>query len=93
MYKIKTTPTFENEIKKLDRSVAKRIIEKIEFLGENPKLLKNYLRHMPEDLDGLQKYRIGDWRVLLWVDHQNQEIVLYGVDHRGRVYKRFSAGV
>ncbi len=90
MYKIKTTSTFENEIKKLDRSVAKRIIEKIEFLSENPRLLKNYLRHMPEDLEGLQKYRIGDWRVLLWVDNQNQEIVLYGVDHRGKVYKRFS---
>lgn len=90
MYKVKTTPTFENDIKKLDRSVAKRIVEKIEFLAENPRLLKNYLRHMPEDLEGLQKYRIGDWRVLLWADHKNQEIVLYGVDHRGRIYKRFS---
>jgi mRNA-degrading endonuclease RelE of RelBE toxin-antitoxin system len=39
-------------------------------------------------LQGLQKYRIGDWRVLFWVDHQRQAITLYTVEHRSRIYKR-----
>jgi mRNA interferase RelE/StbE len=92
MYKVKITPTFESDVKRLDKSVAKRIIDKIEFLAENPELLKNYLKYMPEDLEGLQKYRVGDWRVLLWADHKKQEITLYGVDHRKKIYKKFGAG-
>lgn len=65
MYKIETTLTFDKDIKKLDSQVAKRIIRKIESLAENPKLLRYSVKYLPKDLDGLQKYRIGDWRVLL----------------------------
>jgi len=64
MYKIETTPSFDKDIKKLDRQIAKRIIEKLKFLAEHPELLGNRVRHLPKDLAGLQKYRIGDWRVL-----------------------------
>lgn len=89
MYRIETTPTFDKDIKKLDHQTAKRIIEKIEFLARNPKLLKYRIKYLPKDLEGLQKYRVGDWRVLFWVDHEKKEITLYGVDNRGAIYKRF----
>ena len=89
MYEIRTTLTFERDIKKLDRPVAKRIIQKIEDLAEKPELLRSYLKYMPVDLANLQKYRIGDWRVLFWVNHQKEELTLYGVEHRSKVYKRF----
>jgi len=88
MYQIKTTPTFDKDIKKLDRRIAERIIDKIEWLGEYPELLRSSMKHLPKDLEGLQKYRVGDWRVLFWVNHQKKEITLYGVDHRGRIYKK-----
>lgn len=89
MYQVETTPTFDEEIKKLDPHIAERIIEKIQQLAEHPELLRHSMKYLPKDLSGLQKYRIGDWRVLLWVDHQKEDIVLYGVEHRSRVYKRF----
>ncbi len=44
------------------------------------------LRHLPEDLKGLHKYRVGDYRVLLWVDRENEILTLYGVRHRREVY-------
>ena len=88
MYKIKTTPTFDNDLRKLDRQIAKRIIKKIEWLAENPEVLGSSMKYMPKDLKGLQKYRIGDWRILFWVDFQKKEVTLYGVEHRGKVYKR-----
>ena len=88
MFQVFTTPTFDNDIKRLNREVAKRIIAKIEQIAQKPQLLKGYLGYMPKDLAHLQKYRIGDWRVLFWVDKKKQRIVLYGVDHRSRVYKR-----
>lgn len=89
MYQIKTTPTFDKDIKKLDRQIAKRIIEKIEYLSVHPEFLKFPVKYLPEHLEGLQKYRVGDWRVLFWVDRKKKEITLYGVEHRGRVYKKF----
>ena len=89
MYQIKTTPTFDKDIKKLDRQIAKRIIKKIELLAKNPKLLRYSVKYLPKDLEGLQKYRIGDWRILFWPDHKKEEIILYGVDHRKSIYKKF----
>lgn len=89
MYQIRTTPTFDADMKKLDRPVGKRILEKIEQLAEKPELLKYSLKYMPDDLVNLQKYRVGDWRVLFWADRQKKEITLYGVEHRSKAYKRF----
>lgn len=51
-----------------------------------PETLKFPLQHPPKDLKGLQKYRIGDYRILLWVDHKARQITLYGVEHRRSVY-------
>lgn len=89
MYSIITTSTFDDDIKKLDRPIAQRIIEKIEQLAQNPTLLGYTLKYLPKDLQGLQKYRVGDWRILFWVDPKKEEITLYGVEHRSTVYKKF----
>ena len=88
MLKIKTTSVFDKDIKKLDRQVSQRIIEKMEALANSPELLKYRVKYMPNDLEGLQKYRIGDWRVLFWLDKGKNELVLYAVDHRSQVYKK-----
>jgi mRNA-degrading endonuclease RelE of RelBE toxin-antitoxin system len=89
MYQIKTTPTFDKDIKKLDRQIAKRIIQKIEYLANHPELLRFPIKYLPKHLEDLQKYRVGDWRVYFWADHKKREITLYGVEHRGVAYKRF----
>jgi len=88
MYQVETTPDFDEDIEALDKPVAARIINKIEWLAGHPDLLKNPLKHMPDDLKGLQKYRIGNHRVLFWVDHKNKTIVMYSVEHRRSVYKK-----
>ena len=88
MYRIDTTPEFDRDIKALDKPTASRIINKIEWLSINPTVLKYPLKHMPTDLKGLQKYRVGDYRILFWVDHNHKTITLYGVEHRRSVYKK-----
>lgn len=89
MYRIDTTPEFDRDIKALDPPVFTRLIRKIEWLAEHPELLKSPLKGMPDDLKGLQKYRFGDYRILLWTDHHAKAITLYGIEHRSRVYKKF----
>ena len=88
MYQVETTPEFDKDIKSLDPPAAARIIEKIEWLAVHPELLKHPLKNMPKDLKGLQKYKVGEYRVLLWVNHKNRTMILYGVEHRRSVYKR-----
>ena len=60
MYKISPTPTFKKDLKNLDRSVVKRVAEKVEYLAKNPHLAET-VAHTPNNLKGLKKYRIGDW--------------------------------
>jgi len=86
MYRIETTPEFDQDLGSLDRAVARRVIRKVEWLAEHPAALRSPLRHLPEDLKGLHKYRVGDYRVLLWVDHEAQVLTLYGVRHRREAY-------
>lgn len=88
MYRVEYTPGFEKDICRLDRSEALRIIEKIEWLAANPGAVRFPLKHMPEDLKNLHKYRIGAWRVFLWIDHEKRVITLYGVKHRRDAYRR-----
>lgn len=89
MYQIETTLDFDKDIKNLDREIALRIIKKSDWLSQHPEVLKFPLKNPPKELKGLQKYRVGDYRILLWVDHQNKTITLYGVEHRRSVYDEF----
>ncbi len=87
MYRIETTPHFDDDLRRLDRTTAAYLIEKVEWLALHPKALRFPLKHLPKDLKGLHKYRVGDYRILLWVDHQAEVLTLYGVAHRRSIYR------
>ncbi len=87
MYKVEYTPTFEKDIDALDKSIVKRIITKIEWIQQHPETLRFPLKYMPQELKNLHKYRVGDYRILLWINHNQKVITLYGVEHRRSVYK------
>ena len=86
-YQLQTTPTFDKAFKRLDSSTAHHVAQKLEWLAANPELLRQPMKYLPADLQGLQNYRIGDWRVLFWVDQHQRTITLYTVEHRSRIYK------
>ncbi len=88
-YRLTTTPTFDKDFKRLDPPTARHIATKLAWLAEHPEALRHVLRHLPADLKGLQKYRVGDWRVLFWVDHAQRVMTLYAVEQRSRIYERF----
>lgn len=85
MYKVVYTSTFERSIKKLDKATAKRIINKISEATQNPHNIKP-LKYSPKDMPNLCKLRIGDWRILFWIDHKEKTITLYVVEHRSKIY-------
>jgi mRNA interferase RelE/StbE len=88
LYRVEATPQFREDLRRLDRTVVIRILGRIEWLAENANVLRTSLRNLPKDLKGLYKFRVGDYRVLLWVDRAGETLVLYGVAHRREIYKR-----
>jgi mRNA interferase RelE/StbE len=87
LYKVETTPRFERDFNKLDRLVAERIRKKIDHLAAHPELVTQPLRNPPPDLVGIHKYRVGDYRILLWIDHPAHLLTLYAVAHRREIYR------
>jgi mRNA-degrading endonuclease RelE of RelBE toxin-antitoxin system len=68
--------------------IGAQIVGRIRWLAEHPEALRFALRHAPPGLEGLHKYQAGDYRILLWVDHDERALTLYGVAHRSTIYRR-----
>lgn len=88
-YRLITTPRFEKCLKHLDAVVLLRIRERLIWLADHPEAIGSPMSYLPREFRGLHKFRVGDYRVLFWVDHQKETITLYLVDHRRAVYQIF----
>jgi mRNA-degrading endonuclease RelE of RelBE toxin-antitoxin system len=73
VYRIETTPEFDQDLSDLDLAIVQRVTRKVEWLAEHPEAFRFPLR-------------LGDYRVLLWVDREGKVLTLYGVRHRREIY-------
>lgn len=81
---VKATPRFVKNLDKLGAVIKRRILGKASELADDPyegKMLKG-------ELSGLFSLRVGDYRVIYWIDEKEGTIWLVNVGHRKRVYKR-----
>ena len=81
-YSIKWTPPVLDDLEKLPRGIAERIINKIEGIKDNP---FHYLEHF-EGAD-VYKLRIGDYRALIDIDFSKKILKVRIVGHRKNIYK------
>jgi len=72
-------------LKKTERILLKRLIEKIEKLKEEPIIADS---KKIEGAKGLFRVRVGDYRILYEVDYENREIGIVGIDKREDAYLR-----
>ncbi|MGC8727567.1 MAG: type II toxin-antitoxin system RelE family toxin [Thermoplasmata archaeon] len=81
-YKIIWSISAVKQLKSLDRSIVKRILEKVDALSKNP---ERYV----EKLIGYPYYRlrVGDYRVILEINRESIFILILKVGHRSSVYK------
>ncbi|TEU21866.1 MAG: type II toxin-antitoxin system RelE/ParE family toxin [Anaerolineales bacterium] len=70
----------------MDKPFARRIAERINWLAAN---LDN-IRPEPftGDLAGFYKFRIGDYRIIYEILHDEQVIVIHEIGHRRDIYRR-----
>jgi len=67
-YQVEIGRQAQTQLAKLDPTLVASVERKIIWLATNAEtVVHRRLVGMPEDLDGLCKLRIGDYRVLYWV--------------------------
>ncbi|MBI5787757.1 MAG: type II toxin-antitoxin system RelE/ParE family toxin [Candidatus Schekmanbacteria bacterium] len=87
-YKIILLPVAQKDLNSQDKILREKLISKIVWLSIHPEVLGQCpLSGLPPELKGLCKYRIGDYRIIYKVSHNDKIIKVYAVKHRSQVYK------
>jgi len=87
-YRVTVLPSAEADLEKLDPQVRRRILRRIVWLGENAsQAIHHQLTGMPDELAGLCRLRMGDYRILYWIDRRQERLKVYRIQHRSEVYR------
>jgi mRNA interferase RelE/StbE len=86
LYSVRLLKTASKELEKLDRSVAKRIIDRLEWLSTNLDSTKLY--PLKGELSGLYKVREGSHRIIFEILKSENTIIVHAIGHRREIYKR-----
>lgn len=84
MLKVNWTDDAIEDLQKLDKPIAKRILTKISWFSQH------FNNITPEPLSGEMagtfKVRVGDWRIVYTIE--KDVIVIQAVGHRREIYSR-----
>ena len=83
-YEVKWTKTSIDQLKKLDKTIAERIIDKVEKISEKP---FNFVKKLKKF--NLFRLRIGDYRVIMSIEKEKMIIFVLEVGHRRVIYKNY----
>lgn len=87
-YQVEVGKKADAQLAELDAAIGASMERKILWLAENAKgIVHRRLVGMPDDLGGLCKLRVGDYRILYWIYHEKKLVRIYRVAHRSDVYR------
>jgi len=88
MFKVTFLSYAEESFKKLDKLLQRRIAQKVDWLAQNAdKVIHHPLKSLPDDLRGLCRIRVGDYRIIYWIYNEEKHIKIYDIEHRGKGYR------
>ena len=86
MYRVRIVDAATRELARLDKPLARRIIERITWLATN---LDNISPEaLTGELAGFYKLRVGDYRVIYEILYTEQTLVIHAIGHRREIYRR-----
>jgi len=87
-FRVEVSRKATTQLDELDASVGAAVERKIIWLAQNASVMVHRrLVGMPEDLAGLCKLRVGDWRILYWIYQAEKIVRIYRIQHRSEVYR------
>jgi mRNA interferase RelE/StbE len=88
-YRVEIGAKADAQLTELDAAVGASVERKMPWPAENAAVIVHRrLVGMPEDLAGLCKLRVGDYRVLYWNYPAQKLVRIYRIQHRSEVYRR-----
>ncbi|MBA4379624.1 MAG: type II toxin-antitoxin system mRNA interferase toxin, RelE/StbE family [Anaerolinea sp.] len=84
-YRVILTPEAQDDLRRLNAGVRNRLLDKLEWMGENAELLHHQVLQ-GEEWSGCYKYRIGDYRIIYQLDRSLGKVIILKVGHRREVY-------
>ena len=81
-YTVVITESAQRDLDRLDRSVARRMVARLEGLKEDPLRQLGRLVNSP-----LYRLRVGHWRVIVEVDEREVRVLVVKVAHRRSIYR------
>ena len=83
--KIEYTETARKQLKKLDKTMQKRILDYMDEVAllENP---RSRGKALVENMRGLWRYRVGDYRVICEIQEARIIISMLKIGHRKNIY-------
>ena len=85
MYQIIILPKAIDDLSRIDKATAKRIIDKLTWLSENFEIITPI--PLVSSFSGFYKLRVGDWRVLYETNREQNIITVHKIGHRKEIYK------
>lgn len=86
MYRVRILDAAIRELTRLDKPLGRRIIERITWLATNLDPIRP--EALTGELAGFYKLRVGDYRVIYEILHEEQTIVIHAIGHRREIYRR-----
>ncbi len=85
MYKLVFSDEGKTSFASLDKKIAQRVLNKLKWFVQNI----DAITPLPLEgkLSGLYKLRVGDWRVMYEVNHNDRIITVHKVGHRREIYR------
>jgi len=79
-------PQAINDLRRLEKSIAQRILSKLKWLSQNfNNLTPNKLTG---ELKGFYKLRVGSYRVIYTANEKEHLLVVHLIGHRRDIYRR-----
>ena len=85
-YQVRFLDDAIRDLARLDKSIARRIIERVRWLAENVETAR--LETLTGELADFHKLRVGDYRVIDLILHDEQTLVVNAVGHRREIYRK-----
>lgn len=85
-FEVILTPEAQADIGRIDPSRQTRVLDRLEWMGENAELMR-HLALRGEEWAECFRYRLGDYRIIYLLDRSPNRLVVLKVGHRRDVYR------
>jgi mRNA interferase RelE/StbE len=86
MYRVRILEGATRQLAGLDKPIGRRIAERINWLAANLDSLRP--EALTGDLAGFYKFRVGDYRIVYEILHDEKVVVIHEIAHRREIYRQ-----